>query len=216
MPASFATGPRGRQRTKLRIAGCGGDGTGTPTLYIYRGVALIKDGGGGCSDHRRRRFRFHKAGLAGDDAPRVFPNLFSHRIKLEKSGARATAAWQIGDQYWIGEPPGDAPNSLERCHPIEHGHVTNWGMMELVWQHTYSNELRVDPGERAFMLTEPPLNQKDNRARMTQVHFESFNVPHFNVQLSGTLALFAAGRTTGCVCDSGEGVSHTVPICEKL
>ena len=44
--------------------------------------------------------------------------------------------------------------------------------------------------------------------------FETFNVPAFIVQIQAILSLYASGRTTGIVLDSGDGCSHTVPIFE--
>jgi actin beta/gamma 1 len=49
---------------------------------------------------------------------------------------------------------------------------------------------------------------------MTQIMFETFNVPKLYIQIQAVLSLYASGRTTGLVVDSGDGVTHTVPIYE--
>ena len=42
--------------------------------------------------------------------------------------------------------------------------------------------------------------------------FESFNVPQFYVAIQAVLSLYSGGKTTGVVVDSGDGVTHIVPI----
>jgi actin len=64
------------------------------------------------------------------------------------------------------------------------------------------------------MLTEAPQNPKANREKMTQLMFETFQVQGLYVAIQAVLSLYSNGRTTGMVCDSGDGVTHCVPVYE--
>merc|ERR1712002_469959 len=44
--------------------------------------------------------------------------------------------------------------------------------------------------------------------------FETFQAPAMFVSIQAVLSLYASGRTTGEVCDSGDGLTHVVPVYE--
>merc|ERR1712118_509242 len=88
---------------------------------------------------------------------------------------------------------------MRLSNPIEDRIITSWDDMEKMWHHTYYKELRVSPEEYKVLLTEPAMNPKANREKMTEITFEKFSVPAMYVQSQAQLSLYASGRTTGVV-----------------
>ncbi len=87
--------------------------------------------------------------------------------------------------------------------------------MERIWQYIYSkDQLQTFSEEHPVLLTEAPLNPRKNREKAAEVFFETFNVPALFISMQAILSLYATGRTTGVVLDSGDGVTHAVPIYE--
>jgi len=157
-----------------------------------------------------------KAGLSGEDAPKV---TFASVVGYPR---HKTCLIGTEKEYFVGEEAQQKRGILQLKYPLENGIVQNWDDMEKVWQHTFDNELRLNVGDEyeadedvsGVLMTEAPMNPKENRERMTSIMFETFNVRRFYLSIQAVLSLYASGRTTGLVVDSGDGVTHTVPIYE--
>ncbi|KAA8900035.1 hypothetical protein TRICI_006256 [Trichomonascus ciferrii] len=148
-----------------------------------------------------------KAGIAGEEQPKTFFPACVGRPKHR----RVMAGGLEGDTF-IGGAAQEHRGLLKLRYPLEHGVVTSWDDMERIWSHVYTEELRILSEEHPVLLTEAPLNPRRNRDRCAQVMFETFNVPALYMSIQAVLALYASGRTTGLVLDSGDGVSHAVPV----
>jgi len=149
-----------------------------------------------------------KAGFAGAEMPRlVFPAYVGKpkHMKVMAGGAE-------GDIF-CGDKAKDLRGILKLNYPTKHGITTDWKDMQNLWQHVY-NELNVNQDQHPVLLTEAPLNPRPNRLKAAEIFFETFNVPALYVQVQAILSLYASGRTTGVVLDSGDGVTNAVPVYE--
>lgn len=150
-----------------------------------------------------------KAGFAGDDSPKVcFSNVVGRpRIKptLKASDYR---------DLYVGDEAQSKRGILRLQCPIENGKIHDWDLMEKIWYHTFMNELKENPEGRSVLLSEPPLARDSDREKTLEVMFESMKVPALFLEQQGVLALQGAGRQTGTIFDSGESVTHTIPIFE--
>ena len=94
--------------------------------------------------------------------------------------------------------------------------MTNWDDFEKLLHNTFYNELRVAPEEHPLLMVDAPLTPAANREKMTQIAFETFNVPALHITSSPLLALFATGRTTGVSIAIGDATVFVVPVIEGV
>ncbi|KAL5022846.1 hypothetical protein ScPMuIL_002001 [Solemya velum] len=151
-----------------------------------------------------------KAGFAGDQIPKYH---FANFIGRPKH-VRVMAGALDGDIF-LGPEAEEHRGLLTIRYPMEHGIVNDWNDMERIWQYIYSkDQLQTFSEEHPVLLTEAPLNPQKNREKAAEIFFETFNVPALFISMQAVLSLYATGRTTGVVLDSGDGVTHAVPIYE--
>merc|ERR1712166_36686 len=148
-----------------------------------------------------------KGGFSGDDGPKTkFPCIVG---RPKQANAMCGAD---NKDIFIGSEAEAKRGILTLKYPIGHGIIENWDDMKSIWDHCFNNELRVNPADHKVLLTEAPMNPKVNRERMISMMFEDFNVPATYIAIQAVLSLYAAGKFTGDVLDSGDGVTHLVPV----
>lgn len=154
-----------------------------------------------------------KAGFAGSDKPKAFFRSCVGRIKHTR--VMPGGALDGAEDCFIGAKAEEHRGALKLSYPIENGIVNNWSDMEKIWQYVYTKDnLNVASEEHSVLLTEAPLNPISNREKAAEIFFEGLNAPALFCSLQAVLSLYASGRTTGCVLDSGDGVTHVIPVYE--
>ncbi|MXQ92112.1 hypothetical protein E5288_WYG012446 [Bos mutus] len=123
--------------------------------------------------------------------------------------------------FFIGDEAIDKPTYATKW-PIRHGIIEDWDLMERFMEQVIFKYLRAEPEDHYFLMTEPPLNTPENREYLAEIMFESFNVPGLYIAVQAVLALAASWTSrqvgertlTGIVIDSGDGVTHAIPVAE--
>ncbi|XP_020934961.1 actin-related protein 3B isoform X8 [Sus scrofa] len=123
--------------------------------------------------------------------------------------------------FFIGDEAIDKPTYATKW-PIRHGIIEDWDLMERFMEQVIFKYLRAEPEDHYFLMTEPPLNTPENREYLAEILFESFNVPGLYIAVQAVLALAASWTSrqvgertlTGIVIDSGDGVTHAIPVAE--
>ncbi|KAG9284659.1 hypothetical protein G9A89_004701 [Geosiphon pyriformis] len=152
---------------------------------------------------------FVKVGYAGSNFPQhVFPSVVGRPILRaeEKVGNVEVKDIMVGDEA------AEVRSILQMSYPMENGIIKKWEDMKHLWNYTFYEKLKVDPRECKVLLTEPPMNPLVNRREMVRTMFEEYGFQGVYVSIQAVLTLYAQGLLTGVVVDSGDGVTHIVPI----
>ncbi|KAF3033467.1 Arp2/3 complex subunit, actin nucleation center [Didymella keratinophila] len=164
---------------------------------------IVLDGGTG----------FLKVGYAGQNFPEhQYPSIVGRPIL--RTEERDAGDIQLKD-IMCGDEAAAARSMLQITYPMENGIVKRWDDMTQLWDYTFAEKLQIDPTGRKILLTEPPMNPLKNRETMCEVMFERYNFGGVYVAIQAVLALYAQGLSSGVVVDSGDGVTHIVPVYES-
>ncbi|TGZ84334.1 Actin/actin-like protein [Ascodesmis nigricans] len=166
-------------------------------------LPIVLDGGTG----------FLKVGYAGQNFPEhQYPSIVGRPILRaeEKAGDVVVKDIMVGDEATA------VRSLLQITYPMNNGIIQRWDDMQHVWDYTFNEKLQIDPTGRKILLTEPPMNPLSNREKMCEVMFERYNFGGVYVAIQAVLALYAQGLSSGVVVDSGDGVTHIVPVYESV
>ncbi|RWA11750.1 hypothetical protein EKO27_g3357 [Xylaria grammica] len=199
--------------TKGPAGGSGGTGSGRPAVA---NKPSFLTGGAGPTGHLSMKrgtedldFFIGDEALAASNGPGIAPRILTPTLIVRST--------QDGPSVDICTRPGYGLH-----YPIRHGQVENWDHMERFWSNSIFKYLRVEPEDHHFLLTEPPLNPPENRENTAEIFFESFNCAGLYIAVQAVLALAASWTSTkvtdrsltGTVIDSGDGVTHVIPVAE--
>lgn len=81
--------------------------------------------------------------------------------------------------------------------------VVDIDRMEKLLEHIFTNELGVTTTNVNLLMTDSPINTKDNKKALCDLVFEKFKVKSFSLMNSAVLSLFSTGTTTGLVAECG-------------
>eukprot|EP01006_Ploeotia_vitrea_P035636 TRINITY_DN65915_c11_g7_i1.p1 TRINITY_DN65915_c11_g7~~TRINITY_DN65915_c11_g7_i1.p1 ORF type:complete len:387 (+),score=225.82 TRINITY_DN65915_c11_g7_i1:152-1312(+) len=156
---------------------------------------------------------FVKVGYAGENFPaHIFPSMVGRPLMRYEEDFKDVVLKDV----MVGDECAKHRSMLDCGYPVENGIVRSWRDMQHLWDYTFNERLQIDPKEHKIMLTEPPMNPKQNKVRMLENMFETYGFESAKVSIQAMLVLYAQGLLTGVVVDSGDGVSHVVPVWEGV
>ncbi|XP_069784765.1 uncharacterized protein [Narcine bancroftii] len=162
-----------------------------PQMEIMKTGPLVVDmGSGSC-----------KAGFAGQPRP----------DSVVGSGVGDPRGKSKRSNITVGKSVSTEPD-LNVAKPTWQGIIVDWTAAEDLLRHVFDEDLKVAPEEHAILISDPPLSPTTNREKLAELLFERFNAPAVHISYQSALAVYSYGKTTGLVVESGDGVTHTVPV----
>ena len=156
-----------------------------------------------------------KAGLSNEEIPKItMPALIGRpmlRFK-EKLEDKVLKEIMIGDEVIPFRP------LLELSYPMKEGIIVNEDDMATLWDYCIKQKLEVkgDLNDKKILLTEAPFNPIENKLKMAKIVFEQLGFGFFNIETQAKLTLYCEALQTGIILDSGDGVTHCIPIFEDF
>lgn len=102
-------------------------------------------------------------------------------------------------------------DNTEVVPSISNGQISNReGFLEMV---TYiADNMNSSLQDYCLLLSESPVQSKENREWLCQAVFEQLNVRNFQLVKCGVLSAFSSGRSNALILDTGATSTYSMPI----
>ena len=158
---------------------------------------------------------YMKAGLSNKETPMcTIPALIGRPMLRFKQKIENIELKPI----MIGDEVTPVRSLLELTYPMEEGIIKNAGDMEILWDYVLQKKLKINKSDfknRKLLITEAPNNPDKNKEKMAQILFEKIGIGFFNIEPQAKMTLYCEGGESGVVLDSGDGVTHVIPIAKN-
>lgn len=157
---------------------------------------------------------FIKAGFSGEDTPRIVIPTVMETIPAPEQGK--VIVYNIGNNIDLKNPVQE-----RLTYPIERGQIinlekepdTNWDTMTRIWEYIIKT-LGTEPSTANVLITDSPCSDRDTKLKMAEIMFDKLKVNTLGIVSTAVLSLLSTGRTRGLVVESGDGITHAVPVFE--
>ena len=148
-----------------------------------------------------------KAGFNGDEIPKIsLRNVIGEN--KDDDGKKVGTEKEI----IIGEEALNKRGMLNIKFPMKRSMIKDWESLEKIWNYIFTNELKVNQKEYNILISQPINNIKENKEKIAEIMFESFNIPGLYLADSTILTLYSAGKFTGMAIDMGDGSTQFSPV----
>ena len=99
-----------------------------------------------------------KAGFAGEQPQIVIPTIVGNS--------------KFGNSFLIGNDAFNKRDELQLNNPMERGIIKNWDEIEKIWNHIFTDELKIIPKSNNILLTEPIYNLKNKKKKKLNIYLK--------------------------------------------
>ncbi|KAJ8294121.1 Actin-related protein 4 [Rhodotorula toruloides] len=142
---------------------------------------------------------------AGEDAPKcLFPTAFA---TVPSSDPSQPPTYVHGNNVHLYRPHATVSSFV--ADQI----VTDWDAAGRALEHAFQDRMRVKTLEEfPLMATEPSWNTKENKEKMCELAFETWQTPAFYSVDKAVMSAFAAGKGSALIVNVGEELTTVTPV----
>lgn len=127
---------------------------------------------------------FLKAGFSGEDLPRcVIPTAIAEKvIEVDPSQQTNIAGMEqkAKTNYTFGNGAIASRSTHDYHEPISRGVVIDFDRVTRLLEHVFTQELGLKTANMNLLMTDSPVNTKENKQKICEIMFEHFKVKSFS------------------------------------